>query len=193
MRQFTLLLASSVLLALPTAPAGAGQCTTEIDSISKFMAAHDAGTGPTAGAPGSAATGTGQHPPTSVMSKADPSTAASRAAAQSEKPQHPPTAAMSRETTGSSMATDEAEPKEPHPPTAAMNQATPGAASPQDVQRQTRGQPPAAQQAGRQIDRSHTLASAMAALEQARQLDRQGSEAECLRAVGEAKLILGAR
>ena len=37
------------------------------------------------------------------------------------------------------------------------------------------------------------LRSAMTALEQARQFDRQGNETECLRALGEAKLMLGAR
>jgi hypothetical protein len=91
------------------------------------------------------------------------------------------------------MPNPASEPKEQHPPTATMNQATPGAASPQDVQRQTQGRPPAAQQGGKQIDFSHTLASAMTSLEQARQFDRQGNEAECLRAVGEAKLMLGTR
>ena len=158
--------------------------------MSKIVATHDAGAGPTSGAPG-ATTGMGQQPPTAAMTQADPSTEASRAAEKSDRLQHPPTARMNRETTGSTMPTYEVEKPEPHPPTAAMNQATTGAASPQDVQRQTQGQPTAAQQGGKQIDFTHTLASAMASLEQARQFDRQGSEPECLRAVGEAKLNSG--
>jgi hypothetical protein len=204
---WTALLASAALLALPAAPAGAGQCANEIENMSKLMAAHDAGTGPTPGAPGTASTTQGQHPPTAAMSHADSSTAASRAAENSATPQHPPTAAMNRETTGKSsamsretdgnaMPTYEAAPsKDEHPPTAAMNQATTGAASPQDVQRQNEGQPTAAQQAAgkQQIDSSHTLARAMTSLEQARTFDRQGNESECLRALGEAKLMLGTR
>jgi hypothetical protein len=192
MRRLTLLLAGCALLALPAAQAGAGQCGNELESMSRIMAAHDAGAGPTSGAPGST-TGMGQQPPTAAMTQADTSTEASRAAEQSDKTQHPPTARMNRETTGSTMPTYEVEKPEPHPPTAAMNQATSGAASSQDVQRQTQGQPTAAQQPGKQIDFSHTLASAMASLEQARQFDRQGAETECLRALGEAKLMLGTR
>jgi hypothetical protein len=208
LRPCTLFLASAALLALPAASAVAGQCTSEIETMSKIMAAHDAGTGPTAGAPGTASTTTGQHPPTAAMSEADTSTRASRAAERSDSLQHPPTAAMNRETTGSSsptksretdgsaMPTYEATPsQEEHPPTAAMNRATTGAASPQDVQRQTQGEPTAAEQATgkQQIDSAHLLARAMNALEQARALDRQGNEAECLRSLGEAKLMLGTR
>ena len=203
MRRMSLLLASAALLALPLAQADAGPCGSEIESMSKIMAAHDAGTGPTAGAPGTANTTTGQHPPTAAMTQADPSTAASRAAEHSSTPQHAPTATMNRETTGSAtprettgsaMPTYEVAKPDEHPPTAAMNQATQGAASPQDVQRQTQGEPTAAQQAGkRQLDSSHTLARSMTALEQARAFDRQGNEAECLRALGEAKLMMGTR
>jgi hypothetical protein len=190
MRTIAVVVASCALL-VPIAPAGAGQCANEIDNLAKTLAAHDAGSGPSAGAPGSAM---GQHPPTSAMSQADSGGTASMGAAQSGKPQHPPTATMNRETTGSSsapMAGDAS--KEQHPPTATMNRETQGAASPQDVQRQTQGQPTAAQQAQGQIGSSHTLASAMAALERARLLDRQGNEAECMSAVGQAKLISGAR
>jgi hypothetical protein len=190
MRISTLLLASCALL-IPVGSAGAGQCTSEIDNLAKALAAHDAGSGPSAGSPGSRM---GQHPPTSTMSQADQGGTASSMAAQSDKPQHPPTATMNRETTGSSYSsTGNEATKEQHPPTAAMNRETTGAASPQDVQRQTQGQPTAAQQAQGQIAASHNMVSAMAALERARMLDRQGNEAECLSAVGQTKLISGAR
>jgi hypothetical protein len=74
------LFGACALLVLPVGPAAAGPCTTEIDSLTKLMAARDAGAGPTAGAAGT--TG-GQHPPTAAMGAADPSTAASSTAAQS--------------------------------------------------------------------------------------------------------------
>lgn len=189
MKARAIILASCALLALP-ASAGAGQCTSEIDALSKVLIAHDAGSGPTSGA----ASGMGQHPPTTAMSQADQSGTASAAAEQAGKPQHPPTATMNRETTGSSMPSGAAEMKQEHPPTAAMNRETQGsAASPQDVQRQTQGQPTAAQQAQGQIVASHSMAGAMSALERARLLDQQGKESECLSAVGMAKLISGAR
>lgn len=192
MTRTSLMLASCVLLALPMTPAGAGQCTTEIDSFTKLMAAHDAGSGPTAGTSGSAM---GQHPPTSAMSEADKGGAASSRAAQSDKPQHPPTAMMNRETTGAapSSAASPAS-REPHPPTDVMNRQTQGgAASPQDVQRQTQGLPTAAQQAQGQASMSGDKSSAMAALDQARAFDRQGKEAECITALGRAKLMFGLR
>jgi hypothetical protein len=190
MRITTFVLASCALL-ITVSSAAAGQCTSEIDNLAKSLAAHDAGSGPSAGSPGSRM---GQHPPTSAMSQADQGGTASSMAAQADKPQHPPTATMNRETTGSSSSGAGSEgTKDQHPPTAAMNRETTGAASPQDVQRQTQGQATAAQQAQGHISGSHTMASAMAALERARMLDRQGNEAECLSAVGQAKLISGAR
>src|SRR2546430_12641093 len=87
--------ASALLISLGTA--AAGPCSTEIESLTKFIAARDAGAGPTAGA---ASTTSGQHPPTAAMGAADPSTAASSSAAQSARPQHPPTAAMNEATQG---------------------------------------------------------------------------------------------
>jgi hypothetical protein len=189
MKRTSLILASCALLALPMTPAGAGQCGIEVDSFGKMLAAHDAGSGPTAGAPGSAM---GQHPPTSAMSEADKGGAASATAAQSDKPQHPPTATMNRETTGAApSATPES--RQPHPPTDVMNRQTQGsAASPQDVQRQTAGSPTAAQQAqGRSMPGIGDRASAMAELDKARAFDQQGKEAECITALGRAKLMLG--
>jgi hypothetical protein len=190
MKRSTFLLGACALLIVPMGSAVAGPCTTEIDSLTKLMAARDAGAGPTAGAAGT--TG-GQHPPTATMGAADPSTAASSTAAQSAKPQHPPTAAMSEATQGGGA------PAQPgstagaqHPPTAAMSQATQGgAASPQDVQSQSRGGPTAAQQAeGARRPASDQLASAQAALEQARSYDRAGQEASCMDAIARAKQLV---
>jgi hypothetical protein len=188
MKRTALILGSGALLALSLSPAAAGQCTNEIDSFSKLLAAHDAGSGPTAGSPGSAM---GQHPPTSAMSQADQGGAASATAAQTDKPQHPPTAQMNRETTGAAPSADPPA-RQPHPPTDVMNRETQGsAASPPDVRRQTEGKPTAAQQAQGQASLSGDKSGAMAALEQARAFDQQGKEAECVTALGRAKLMFG--
>jgi hypothetical protein len=189
MKTTTLVFGACALLIGPIGSAAAGPCSNEIDSLAKLMASRDAGAGPTAGAAG---TTSGQHPPTTAMGKADPSTAASTSAAQSAKPQHPPTAAMNEATQGGGPS---AQPggaaRAEHPPTAAMNQATQGsAASPQDVQSQNRGGPTAAQQAeGARRPASDRLASAEAALEQARGYDRAGQEAQCMDAVARAKQL----
>ncbi len=161
MKTSTFLFGACALLIVPMGSAVAGPCATEIDSLTKLMAARDAGAGPTAGAAG---TPSEQRPPTATMGAADPSTAASSTAAQSARPQHPPTAAMNQATQG-------------------------GAASPQDAQSQTRGGPTAVQQAegARQRPVSENLASAQAALEQARSYDRAGQEAQCMDAITRAK------
>lgn len=196
MKTMALVLGGCALLALPINAAGAGQCASEIDSLTKMMAAHDAGSGPSPGAPGS---NMGQHPPTTAMSQADPGGTASAAASRSDRLQHPPTAWMNRETTG--MSTPESTEPRPdanppagageHPPTAAMNRETQGTAtSPQDVQRQNQGQPTASQIKG-QIATTHSTANAMNELQRARALDQQGKEAECLSAIGHARLMMG--
>ena len=184
----TIILTSCAFLALSAGTAAAGPCTGEIDSVAKILASKDAGQGPSAGNTANA----GQHPPTTAMSQADTSTAASTAAAKSGQPEHPPTAAMTSAATNLPTATagkgDKGE-KE-HPPTAAMNSATQGsAASPQDVQRQTSGQPTAAQQA--QGASGHDGQTASAALEQARTFDKAGQEAQCMDAVRRAKQLAG--
>ncbi|MGQ4274070.1 hypothetical protein [Terrihabitans sp. B22-R8] len=77
MKTGTLVLLGSCLLGLGlgTAQANAGPCTTEIERLTKTLSAHDAGSGPTAGAQGAAPTATtqaapsGQHPPTSAMGR----------------------------------------------------------------------------------------------------------------------------
>jgi hypothetical protein len=172
--------------------AEAGQCTAEIENVTKLLASRDAGSGPTAG--GAASTTIGQHPPTAAMGAADPSTAASSAAAESGRPQHPPTATMNEATRGggpSSQAGGAA--REQHPPTAAMGQATQGgAASPQDVQSQISGGPTAAQQAeGARRPASENLAAAQAALNEARGFDQSGKESECMDAIQRAKRLGG--
>ena len=93
-----LMLASCAFLALQIGTAAAGPCTGEIESVSKILAAKDAGSGPTA------TTNPGQHPPTAAMSAADPSTTASTTAAKSNQPQQPPTAAMDQAAHGSAVA-----------------------------------------------------------------------------------------
>src|SRR6185503_2783863 len=140
-----LMLASSAFLALQLGTAAAGPCTGEIESVSKILAAKDAGSGPTA------TTNPGQHPPTAAMTAADPSTTASASAAKSNQPQQPPTAAMTSATTNLSTNNPAAKSREEHPPTATMNQATQGSAA-----------------------SASAKSSASAALEQARNFDKAG-------------------
>jgi len=190
MRATIVLIGACALLVLPVEMAVAGPCTAEIETLTKLLASRDAGAGPTAGPAG---TTTGQHPPTSAMGAADPSTAASAAAGESEKPQHPPTAAMNQATQGGAASPNTGGAvREQHPPTAAMNEATQGrAASPQDVQSQTRGGPTAAQQVeGARRAAPEKLASAQEALEQARTFDRSGQESQCTDAVERARRSL---
>jgi hypothetical protein len=52
MKTIAFLFGACGLLVLPVGAAAAGPCTTEIDSLTKLMAARDAGAGPTAGAAG---------------------------------------------------------------------------------------------------------------------------------------------
>jgi hypothetical protein len=186
MKATTFLFGACALLVFPTEMAVAGPCTAEIENLTKLLASRDAGAGPTAGPAG---TTTGQHPPTSAMGAADPSTAASAAAAESAKPQHPPTAAMNQATQGGGTSPPAGGAVREHPPTAAMSGATQGGAtSPQDVQSQSRGGPTAVQQAeGARRPASEKLAAAQNALEQARSFDRNGQQSECMDAVEQAK------
>jgi hypothetical protein len=142
--------------------AAAGPCTGEIQSLSKILAAKDAGSGPTA------ATNPGQHPPTAAMSAADPSTTASTKAAKSGQPEQPPTAAMTSAATNLDTKSAAKTPQE-HPPTAAMDQAARGST--------------AASAPGK--------ADASAALERARNFDKAGQEAQCMDAVQQAKKLAG--
>jgi hypothetical protein len=70
MKTKTLILASVALFGLGVASANSGPCGTEIDNLTKTLAAKDAGSGPTGGTVGGSRTATNQpsqHPPTSVM------------------------------------------------------------------------------------------------------------------------------
>jgi hypothetical protein len=191
MKTTELMFGAFILVALPMGTAEGGQCTAEIENLTKLLASRDAGSGPTAG--GAASTTVGQHPPTAAMGAANPSTAASSAAAESGRPQHPPTATMNEATRGGGPSSQEGGAREQHPPTAAMGQATQGGAtSPQDVQSQIRGGPTAAQQAeGARRPASENLAAAQAALNEARGFDQSGKESECMDAIQRAKRLGG--
>ena len=70
MKTKAFILANIALLALGVSSATSGPCSNEIDSLTKTLAAKDAGSGPTAGAavgPQPAASASSQHPPTSIM------------------------------------------------------------------------------------------------------------------------------
>jgi hypothetical protein len=191
MKTFELIFGLCVLVALPIGIAEAGQCTAEIEKVTKLLAARDAGSGPTAGA--ATSTAIGQHPPSAAMGAADPSTAASSTAAESGRPQHPPTAAMNEATRGGGASSPADIAREQHPPTAAMGEATRGGAtSAQDVQSQMRGGPTAAQQAeGARRPASENLGAAQAALNEARGFDQSGNESACMEAIQRAKRVGG--
>jgi hypothetical protein len=157
----TLMLAGCAFLALQLGTAVAGPCTGEIESVSKILAAKDAGSGPTA------TTNPGQHPPTAAMTAADPSTTASTQAAKSGKPEQPPTAAMTSAATNLDTKSAAKTPQE-HPPTAAMDQAAHGSAT-----------------------GASGKSGASAALERARNFDKAGQEAQCMDAVQQAKKLAG--
>jgi len=70
MKTRTFILASMALFVSGVGSATSGPCTTEIEGVTKTLAAKDAGSGPTSGASGgtqSAATPSGQHPPTAIL------------------------------------------------------------------------------------------------------------------------------
>jgi hypothetical protein len=70
MKSRTLILASMALFVSGASSAISGPCTTEIDGLTKTLAAKDAGSGPTSGAAGRTqepAGSSAQHPPTAVM------------------------------------------------------------------------------------------------------------------------------
>lgn len=188
-----MILGSCAVLTIGIAGAQAGPCAGEIEALSKTLAAKDAGSGPTSGTSGAAATATpqaGQHPPTSSMSQATQGSAASpedvrrqtagqptaaqQGAAQHAGPpaQHPPTAAMSQAMGGQGVGMGGQ-----HPPTAATGQAT-------------QSQAAASENVGRA---GATSMDASATLAHARMLDQQGKEAECMQAVQQAKQQAGAR
>jgi hypothetical protein len=70
MKTRTFILASMALFASGIGSAVSGPCTTEIEGVTKTLAAKDAGSGPTPGASSGAqspVTPSGQHPPTAIL------------------------------------------------------------------------------------------------------------------------------
>jgi hypothetical protein len=81
MKTKAFILASIALFGVSVSSATAGPCTSEIDNVTKTLAAKDAGSGPTTSGAGggtsSAATPSGQHPPSSIMGQQTEGKAAS--------------------------------------------------------------------------------------------------------------------
>jgi hypothetical protein len=118
MKTQALILASVALFALGVSSADAGPCTTEIEGLTKTLAAKDAGSGPTPrvlGETQSVPRSSDQHPPTAAMSQATQGQATSAEDVRSQTAGQPPAAQQG--TTGAVVQ---------HPPTAAMSQATQG-------------------------------------------------------------------
>jgi hypothetical protein len=88
MNKCNTLIVAGALLAVPMSSAAAGPCTTEIDNVTKLMAARDAGAGPTTGAGGAAgqqpADHPAQHPPTEIIGRETQGKAASPQDVQSQ-------------------------------------------------------------------------------------------------------------
>jgi hypothetical protein len=188
MKMSTFILASVAVLTCSMNRATAGPCTTEIDNVTKVLAAKDAGSGPSPGASGatpSPAPASDQHPPTAAMSQAAQGTATSpedarrqtagqptageqRAGGQAV--QHPPTATMSQATQSQTAPATTGQ----HPPTAVMSEATRNQAAPPSTA-------------------SGNSSEASLALSRARTLDQQGREAECMEAVRQARQFAGPR
>jgi hypothetical protein len=77
-RSINLMAVSAAMLGLGSPSASAGPCTQQIATLSKQMAASDAGSGTTGAPPGpTAGDPKGQHPPTSVMGRETEGKAAS--------------------------------------------------------------------------------------------------------------------
>jgi hypothetical protein len=185
MKTKAFILASVALFAFGVSSAASGPCTTEIEGLTKTLAAKDAGSGPTPGALSdtqSAPRPSDQHPPTAAMSQATQGQATSAEDVRRQTAGQP--TAAQQGTTGAAVQ---------HPPTAAMSQATPSQTAPV-----TTGQhPPTAamseatqSQPGASARRDDT-SEASIALNRARALDQQGNEAECMEAVRQAKQLAG--
>jgi hypothetical protein len=96
MKIFNSVVIAGTLLAVPMSTAAAGPCTTEIQNITKLMAARDAGAGPTTGAGGAAST-----------QRTDP------------RPQHPPTEIVGQQTQGGATSPQDVQSQSRGGPTAA--------------------------------------------------------------------------
>jgi hypothetical protein len=88
MNRFNSLVVAGALMAVSISSAAAGPCTTEIENVTKLMAARDAGAGPTTGAGGAAgqqpADRRAQHPPTEIIGRQTQGGATSPEDAQSQ-------------------------------------------------------------------------------------------------------------
>ena len=104
----TVILASMALCVSGVSSAISGPCKTEIDGLTKTIAAKDAGSGPTIGATGRTQAPTGS------------------------SAQHPPTAVMGQETQGKATSPEDVRRQTQGQPTAAQqgNAGTPGATQP---------------------------------------------------------------
>ena len=103
----SIILANIALLALGVSSATSGPYSNEIDSLTKTLAAKDAGSGPTAGAAGGPqppASASSQHPPTSIMRQQTEDRAASPEDVRRQT-EGRPTAAQ-QGTTGTAARTD---------------------------------------------------------------------------------------
>jgi hypothetical protein len=106
MKSQTFVLASVALFALGVGSATSGPCTMEIDSLTKTIAAKDAGSGPTSGAAG----------------------AAQQTARPADQQQHPPGAIMGKETEGKATSPEDVRRQTAGQPTTTQ-QGTTGAAA----------------------------------------------------------------
>jgi hypothetical protein len=143
MKTRTFILAGMATLALGIGPAAAGPCTTEIDNLTKMLAAKDAGSGPTSGA-----------------SDAMPS------AGTTPAPQHPPTAIMGQQTEGKAMSPEDVRRQTQGQPTAAKEGTTGAAAGSADEM----GRASAALDRARALDQQGKEAECMESVRQAKQL-----------------------
>jgi hypothetical protein len=99
MRAAAFILGNCAIIALAIGPAGAGQCTSEVDRLTKVLIAQEVGSGPSPSM--------WLSPSPLITGQADE---AGSAAAQSTEMQQPPM--TNRETTGSSSPTQGSGPKQ---------------------------------------------------------------------------------
>ena len=107
MKTMAFILANIMLFALGVSSATSAPCGNEIDSLSKILAAKDAGSGPTAGAASgtpSAASKSAQHPPTSIMRQQTEGRATSPEDVRRQTEGQPPAAQQG--TSGAAARTD---------------------------------------------------------------------------------------
>jgi hypothetical protein len=103
------IIGASILILLNVAPAQSGPCTDAINSLSKMMASHDAGSGSTIGAASSQSSTTQpsssaqQHPPTAIISKETEGRAASPQDVQRQTTGQPTAAEQPQQSTSTNQ------------------------------------------------------------------------------------------